>query len=900
MGATFPVLSRYFVGNRGELKRLVGRLYAVNTFGAVAGTFLAGFVLLHTLGIDRTVRVAALINLAIGISLWPRGKERVSGEPGQGAGTGAPERRVRATRGVSANGLLLLFAASGFISLSLEVIWTRLLIQVVGSSTYAFSMILGSFLAGIAIGSWILSRWIKETSLSPPTFAWLLVGIGGLSSLFVPLVSRLPAIMLKAFQWFPGSFAGIFLFQILLVNVIVLPVTLLMGASMPVVISLVKGPRQGVADCVGTAYFFNTTGAIFGSFLTGFVFIPAWGSFLSLKMAISADLMMGAGLLLYARRGKAGKVLYYVPLLLLLFQIPLARQTWPRGALDVCASIYGPQLVRKKGNWLIGDQLFHSEGVNATVSVRQVYGEMSLQINGKTDASNGQDMATQILLGLLPHLAGPEKEKALVIGLGSGVTARVLAETNPKRQVWAAEIEPAVVEASRLFSRENHRLHEKKNVRFVMNDARNFLLNSGERFGLITSEPSNPWLMGISNLFTREFYRLVRKNLEPDGVFVQWFHLYGMSLQNYKMVLKTLAGVFPSIQLWESGVGDMLFVCSNRTIHWDFSPLNRMRRDDPKAWAELQKVLFIKGPRDLWAYFSGAFAAKSLDFPGTPVNSDQLPILEFKAPLDLYHDTLPANRRFTQALFRQGGWENAGFPGKGMEECEKGGSKAGAPGAGSSESGCSFPAAIIRVQALKLLAYRKYREAGSLLARCPGHWEELDLPRARLALAVGRVLRAERFLKKYLNRDETHVEELLLLGEAGVRGSDFNVVMQGLKSLSNARNLTDENLERLAKLWRAVGAVDRAYAILKERVEKAPNARLFFLMGQLMASKKNYTTAERYFRSSFKVNPHSGATILMLGNVLWIQGKKEEARTFYRTYQRHWEGSEKVAERLKS
>lgn len=966
MGATFPILSHYAMENKGDLNRAVGGLYAVNTIGAVLGTFLAGFVLLHTLGVNNSVRAAALVNLAIGASLWvmngskssivnrqlsikgagdreqkkeggrlkaegggqkagggrlkaeDRGGKRTEGggQKAEGQGTRDRERLP----GMAANFqriLLALFALSGFLSLGYEVLWTRLLTQVVGSSTYAFSIILIAFLFGIAAGSWVLSRWTSQDAVSPGVFGWLLAGIGLFSYLLVPMMSLLPKIMLKAFQWFPDSFTGILVFQFFLVSAIVFPSTMLMGATMPAVISLLRAYKTGISDCVGTAYFFNTVGAILGSFLMGFVLIPEIGALFSLKAAITANLLLGSGFLYFYGRAvpsalqpspfafRRFRLAHAIPLLVL---VPLWGQTWKEGMLDVCVSIYGPELVSKNEKTTLGDQVFHAEGINASIAVRQAYDRVSLHINGKADASNGQDMATQLLLGLLPHLARPGEEDALVIGLGSGVTAMVLADALPARKVWVAEIEPAVVEASKFFAVENHSLLNKKNVRFVLNDARNVLSNSGKKFGLITSEPSNPWIMGISNLFTREFYEMVRGNLKENGVFVQWFHLYGMDLQNYKMVLKTLSAVFPSIQLWESGFGDMLFVCSNGPVRWDMSALGLMEQEAPGVFRDLNQALFIEKPEDLWAYFNGAYTAKAFDLAGVSENTDQLPLLEFKAPLSLYKDTLPENRKFSMELFQDAsGQEDVGFPGVGKGEL----------GFGIADCGrrimenkseiqnpkfeiCKTPG-IIRTKALKLMNYELFTEAGALLASYPREWKELDLPRARLAFKNGEHSKAAGLLRKYLGGDGVHKEELLLLGEAAAANSDFSLAMQVLEGLgvSALEGMKDDEIERLAALWQSVGAVDKAYGILKERTTKSPGYRLLFLMGKIMGSRQDFVAAERHLRESLAANPHSGSTVLLLGNALWAQGRKEEAKVLYKRYQENWEGSDKVAARLK-
>ena len=916
MGATFPVLSRHMAKHQEGISRPVGGLYALNTFGAVAGTFLAGFVLLHTLGVDNTARVAAMVNLAIAGALWvfhkkgeqgAEARDQESGGKEQGTekrGIGARDQRQHEGRDGLRKAILALFAVSGFLALGYEVLWTRLLTQVVGSSTFAFSMILLSFLMGIAGGSWALSRLLPEKAITPALFGWLLIGIGVFASLLLPGMSLLPEAMLRAFQWFPDSFYRIALFQFFLVCLVVMPSTLLMGATMPVVISLLRGEGASVSRTVGTAYFYNTLGAIFGSFAMGFILIPSLGSLLALKLFVASNMVMGVGFLLWIhgkRQEKTKKRWAYAPVLALLILIPLAGQSWPEWAMDVCVSIYGQELLAKKENPKMGGRLFHQEGVNATVSIRQAYDHISLHINGKTDASNGQDMATQLLLGLLPHLASSGKKEALVIGQGSGVTGRVLLESDGNRNVWIAEIESAVVEASRFFVNENSNLHNNANVRFVINDARNFLMDSKRKFGLITSEPSNPWLMGISNLFTEEFYRLARESLEEGGVFVQWFHLYGMELDNYKMVLKTLAKVFPHIQLWESGFGDMLFVCSQKPVVWDFSPLRVIEKEKPKLFRDLAKILFIREPEDLWAYFNGAFPSTALAFDNLPVNTDQRPLLEFTAPLALYSDTLPANKKFSRELFLNTGiQEEVGYPGLRIADCGLRISGEKSETQSSKSEICGIPG-IVRTKALKRLSYQLTDDARTLLSGYPEDWRELDLPRAQLALIEGRPAEGVRWLEKYeVASKGKDVEERLTLAEAAAGSGKKHLAERCAKGLMEEReDLSDTHLERLAAFWETLGDLSTAYETASERAVPSPNYRLLFLMGKLQAKGKNYSLAERHFRDSLALNPHSGSTLILLGNALWIQGKKEEAKVFYREYQENWEGNDKVEERLK-
>jgi spermidine synthase len=293
--------------------------------------------------------------------------------------------------------------------------------------------------------------------------------------------------------------------------------------------------------------------------------------------------------------------------------------------------------------------LFYREGINSTVAVERTERMTALRVGGKVDASNGMDMATQLMLGHLPLLLHPRAERVLVIGLGSGVTAGAVAQHPVVREIDVVELEPAVVGASDFFVEENRNVLRDPRVRLVIGDGRNFILAGEKRYDVISSEPSNPWMAGVANLFSREFYRLARERLADDGIMVQWVHGYSLFPRELKMIVNTFRQTFPHATLWRTLRGDYLLVGMNSPLTLDYSVLERKIAASAAVREDLAS-LRLASPVDLLTLFLLNEADLARFATGAPENTDDRPLLEFGAPLALYAYTTDENDR----LLRQG------------------------------------------------------------------------------------------------------------------------------------------------------------------------------------------------------------------------------------------------------
>ncbi|MBI2455692.1 MAG: fused MFS/spermidine synthase [candidate division NC10 bacterium] len=654
MGGTLPALVKLFERRDRGLGRPAGLLYGLNTLGAVAGAAVAGFVLLPALGLRRTTMLAAAMNLAIGA---------VALSLSRADAAHASVRALDPCRGrrrptVREAALIGAFALSGFVALVAEVAWTRGLTLVLGSSTYAFTIMLVTFLTGIAGGSLLMARLVAPASDLQWSLALLQAGIGLGSLLGAHFFAGLPLLYLYLFQASSGSPTLLVASLFALAGLVMLAPALLMGAVFPVVVQLLGGSGRGAGAQVGLAYAGNTVGAVLGAFLAGFVLVPTIGIAGTLTLGVGLSLALAAGVLVASgRRWRAASVVAA-----LLLALPALAPRWD--ALAMASGVYkeAPLYLslytspREVFTRLLPQfrLLYHRDGPTATVTVTERPSleerrHLALSIDGKVDASTAGDMPTQVLSGHIPLLLHPHPEKVAVVGLASGVTVGAVAR-HPVREITAVEIEPAVVEASRLFASFNHRPLDDPRVRLVVDDARSWLLLSRDRWDVIVSEPSNPWMSGPSRLFTHEFFALGRHRLRPGGLFVQWLQLYGMTEESLKVLVRTFEQVFPRFLVFQPTAGDLVLVGTVDAGRIRVGQV-RARMGESAVAADLARV-GVHDVFDLLTRFRlGDAEARAYAGEG-PINTDDNAIIEFSAPWQIHLDTIAQN---VEALARAGG-----------------------------------------------------------------------------------------------------------------------------------------------------------------------------------------------------------------------------------------------------
>ncbi len=926
MGATLPVLSRFFVHEIAALGGQVGRLYAFNTFGAVLGTYLAGFHLLPTLGIRISLLLAAIANIGIGALavVFDRHLSQLglqSSVPSPQAGRGARGQRGRGDEGDAPLHLgyplgasaprqslpigvwlaVIGLGISGAASMMYEVAWTRALALIIGSSTYAFSTMLVTFLTGLALGSYLFSRLAGRLRIDPFLFGGLQLGIGLTALAVTPFFDRLPEVFLWAFQISQSpSFMKALQFTISALAMF-LP-TLFMGATFPCVVQIASREIQRVGQDVGRIYFINTGGAIAGTVLAGFLLIPTWGLQTTLKLAVSLNLCLALALFIAStevirwRRG----AMVLVPLLALM--VLFASPPWDARAMTSGLHIYGRGLfgILGKADFrrviAARDQLlYYKDGISATISVHAQGGLLYLRVNGKTDASTAEDMTTQVMSGHLPFFYRPDATRALVIGMGSGVTAGAVA-LHPVKQVDLIEIEPAVVEAGVFFAKENRDVLKNPRVRLTVADARNFLLASEGEYDVIISEPSNPWMRGIGSLFSLEFYELVAKRLAPKGIVCQWIHVYSLFPDDLKMVVKTFRSVFPHTVIWNTIPGDLLLIGGKEPLSLDYAAL-RSTYDSIPGLREDMRRLGYYSPLAALADFTLGEEDAALFAQHAPLNTDDLPLLEFSAPNSLYLDTVDLNRRLLKAFKREEFPPIVGMPEGILRSPE-------------------FRRNLALAFWAKELPEDALAQLDEALRRDPRHAGSL-VQRGRVHLRLNAVLKAEADFKAALRLDprlvEAHdalaqlyrgqkmwdlAEEHLRLGVA-LRPKDAEHLAL-LADLYRERQRFTEAIPRYRaaialapqnpRLWaglgmsyRGAGRPGEALDSLRQALSRDPeNGFLQYQIGLTHVAAKRFDDAATAFQAAALRDPVKPEPHLELGKLYALQGDKTKALEAYR------------------
>jgi spermidine synthase len=651
MGGTLPVLTRAFAGaGLSQFRRQLALFYGLNTLGGVVGCALAGYVLIENVGLQGTLLGVGVLNLLLGgaaLLLARGGATEDLALPEEKTET--PQPTIEPADGRTRRLALALIAVTAFGSLLYEIAWTRVLVLVVGSSTYAFTTILAAFLAGIGLGSLFAvgrGRPARELLLGA---AFVQAGIAVMASLLFPFFRGLPVYIVATMQVGFLSAVDLLSLHALAVIVVVLPAAFGMGLSFPLLAELAAGREGGTGSEAGRAYFANTIGSIVGSVLTGFVLIHLLGSERTLLVGVVVNAAAAVVIVWWLLRGRAGDraptedrapaAVARLPVLLgvLALVIAFATPGWSHRTLDRGPSIYGRERLGRAelNNYLRGvgaEQLSFEEGWNAAISVWRNGLATWLKTNGKSDASSVADMNTQVLVGLLPAMAHPRPRRAFVVGFGSGVTTRTLADVPGMERVDVAEIERAVLRASRLFEGVNRGVLADPKVHVIEDDARSALQLAREPYDLVVSEPSNPWIAGVASLFTADYFRVVASRLKPDGIFAQWLQTYRVPPTLVAVVVANVRAVFPHVEVWYANPSDLIIVASGRPIRWSASRVTAIVAGPGPLHEALRDHLFIDRPSQVLGHYllgdrGSALLARGAGF----THSDDRPALEFVA-----------------------------------------------------------------------------------------------------------------------------------------------------------------------------------------------------------------------------------------------------------------------------
>jgi spermidine synthase len=557
---------------------------------------------------------------------------------------GAPPAR-QAAREISKGGrpfwVAATLAVSGAAALVDEVVWSRALGLIIGSSVYAFTAMLTTFLIGLAAGAaagvWLMRR--MRGRLVVLGAVQIAIAAAGLAT--VALLAQLPF----ALVWAAGALRAIGPWSVPLAQfalsflVMWLP-TFGFGLVFPIALHLLVAGPDTAGRAVGRLYAINTAGAIAGAFLAGFVLLPVVGVQGTLFLAVGVSLLLGIALTVAdASVSRARSFGIGLGLVAAAVLVGAAVPTWSATLMSSGvywnlpryiagydeAGIAGVEARMPKGR-----TLYHREGLTATVVVEQdPNGDRSLTINGRTE-SGDLFMRTQVLIAHWPVWLAPRADRILVIGFGSGATAGSVLR-HPVRRLDVVELEAAVIEASRLFEPENGRPLADPRTRVAAADGRNFLLLTSDRYDVIISQPSLPWVAGAATLFTQEFFDIAAAHLAPGGVFGQWVDAGAMGRGQLQSVLAAFALVFPHFLVVEPTPGDLFLIGSLSPLALDPRRIGASFAD-PSIATDLQRV-DIGTPENLYETFLGDEVTVKPLLAGAIPNRDENVYVEFSGPI---------------------------------------------------------------------------------------------------------------------------------------------------------------------------------------------------------------------------------------------------------------------------
>jgi spermidine synthase len=535
--------------------------------------------------------------------------------------------------------------------------------MIIGSSTYALSIVVALFLLGLSVGAYVIARQkfagqLRETVLKVE----LLTAISLLISLF--MVNKIPALLVAAgLRLNIHNWGGLLTLQIFSVALLLLLPAFVMGMVMPLVLVWAGSNGNAGVQLVGRSYAVNTIGAIVGAFGAGFLLIPRFSTRFTILFAAALCIIVGG--MAYQpgvdakdrdlQRGVAAGLTLALIILLFVFAPRMNLADLSVGAYDSLVRV----IAKSRGGVDDGtvqqrgpdthQLLMYEEGPTSTVSVRKDWDITSLAINGRTNASDRDDMATQIMLGQMPLLLAPNLKNALVVGYATGVTAGAILQS-PIESVECVELEPATVNGSRFFEHVNNHPLSDPRLHLIIDDARTYLRVTPTRYDMIVSEPSHPWVPGVANLFTREFFQLGRERLQDDGIFVQWLQIYQLSTDSLRSVLRTFHETFPYVLVfrvegpWKGK--DLLLVGSKNPLTLDHI---KERISDPRIAAELARVN-IKSEADVRAWYVCDETKLGPAVAGAVINTDDNMHIETTVPREAFRPLLETNAAWIEML----------------------------------------------------------------------------------------------------------------------------------------------------------------------------------------------------------------------------------------------------------
>lgn len=625
MGTTLPLLSKLIGRSDATRGMRIGLLYVLNTIGAVSGCLFAGVYGIEMLGYTRTTFVAAAANVGIGVLAYLVSLYL----PYEGTATTA-ENATPAARATRQTKLVFVaFAISGFCTLALEVLWTRLLSLVFMGTTYAYTAMLASILIGIAAGS-LAAAAIADRSKSPGALLGIVECFAGIfCAATLIFIARLPENMREFQRTYSLDFDGQMMVLFASSFTVLLIPTLLIGMTFPLAVRAVAQSHDRLGNDVGLLYGLNTFGGVLGAIAGGYLILPMLGAHRGL-LALSLILLAVGAMLIIGntqRKPFAGGILAPI--------VAIALIAWMKLPEDVNESLNKSYLPAEH------HVVAYKEGVEGTIVVSEPEGNTgnsnrALWINGvQATQSIAKGVRMNRFQGVLPFVFDRDPKTALLICFGSGITAGTLSTSN--LHVTGVELSHDVLGMAHLFEEDNWHALENPRLNMVVDDGRNFLLTHEGKYDVITFEPMPLAVAGVSTFYSTEFYELCKMRLAQDGIVVQWVPLHATNLEVVRTLMTTFQSVFPETSAWFINA-DLFVVGSDSPLTIDISSAMK-RMNEPKI-AEGMRDVGLVDTVDMVASFFMSREQIATFANDAPIMSDDRPWVEFLVPRILHKETV--------------------------------------------------------------------------------------------------------------------------------------------------------------------------------------------------------------------------------------------------------------------
>jgi len=640
IGTCYPIMVSQFEKMKISKNIFIGKLNFLNSLGSVLGALLTGFLLIFLLGSRNSLKLAGSLFLVMGILVFilpERKKAKLELKKSPAFTPNNPSEKLEIN--ISLNPkflqklLVILFFCSGFTALSYEILYNRILIYFVGNTIFSFTLIVAFFILGYSLGSFIFYKFLKHRT----RLSWLLGIFAGLEILIALFHLFLP-VLLKGFFNFLTTLKSTlinsgwdmllteFILRFFSSFILLIFPALLFGIIFPLVYRIYFGTLKKIPDAKTTGKIFgrinalNTLGSVLGPFLTGFILIALFQVSQTLRLIAIINIFIGFILLFYLvlnlpvnqKKNIIRTALGLVFCLIFFLVVPVQNQ------LGIQAAKHSPA----------DKVLYYQEGIYGTVSVSVNKNNVRLlNINGVGEVPTDHDsMRAFRMLAYLPFMIHQNPRSLLSIAFGGGITFGSIANTEIP-EMTCIEICKDVLGAAHLYHHENNRVDQNKKVKIIIQDGRNFIQNTTQKFDIITSDATHPASFDSWVLYTREFYRSCQRQLKKQGIMAQWIPLHGLSVSDYKTIIKTFSSVFHHVSLYLANSYSII-LGSEKPINIKRGNFLKWTIQKKKIRTELKAInITSETDFDNWLLFNDGqlkeFAA------GSPISTDDLSPLQF-------------------------------------------------------------------------------------------------------------------------------------------------------------------------------------------------------------------------------------------------------------------------------